>query len=76
MARGLQSNETESTNQKDSRQTLIMLKAGVRAMELNHKLRLSVSLLVFLNTSIQAHHSLHHLPCKHKGKGLNEGKKK
>lgn len=73
MVRGLLSNEIDSTNPKDSRQTLIMLKAKVRAMELNHKLRISVSLLLFRNTSIQAHHSLYHLPLKHKGEELDEG---
>jgi hypothetical protein len=47
MVRALHCNETESTNQKDAGLTLILLRAKVRTMELNHKLGLSMSLLVF-----------------------------
>lgn len=54
MSRGLLSNEIESTNKKDSRQTLILLWAGLRTMELDHNREFQYLSCSF-RTSIQAH---------------------
>lgn len=54
MSRGLLSNEIESTNKKDSRQTLILLWAGLRIMELDHNREFQYLSCSF-RTSIQAH---------------------